>query len=175
MGGIRGKIKGFPLFGAYGPFPYVDGYASAQYITEFLSFMRIVRIGGTSRFQGEPDGLHNVFLGIGDDPFRSVPAGFIRLFKIIGRGEDDLFLCFLTEKFIEIRAQHLEDIYQGGDGRRGEIPFQLGNKAFGKLCPVGKLFLGSAPSGLGAPLICFLYSYGNRPFLKRTYNKLKVY
>lgn len=125
MGGIGGKIKGFPLFGADGPLSYMDGYAAAQDISEFLPFMGIIGICGSSGLQSEPDWLHDILLGIGYDPLRFIFAGFIRFFEIIGRGENDLFLCLFAEKFIEVRPEHLKDIHQRGNGRGSEIPFQL--------------------------------------------------
>ena len=77
--------------------------------------MGIIGIRGAAGLQSEPDWLHNILLGIGNDPFRFIFTGFIRLLEIIRCTEHNLFFRLLTEKFIQVRPQHLQDIHKRGD------------------------------------------------------------
>lgn len=80
------KIK-VPLFGAYGRFP-MQMVTLPSTCNEFLSFMRIVQwvIPPSSRSEHRMGSIM-FFWALGDDPFRSVPAGFIKCSKINGRRE----------------------------------------------------------------------------------------
>ena len=65
----------------------------------------------------------------------------ILLFKKIILCKDNLRVFFFIKKFLQICTETLQDVCQCRDGRRSQITFQLGDKSFGKLCPVGKFLL----------------------------------
>ena len=122
----------------------VDRYTSLQDITEFFALVGGVGVRGSAGFKSQTDGLHGVFLRIGDDPLYFIVQLRILLDKVIILPKHDLFLRLLVKKCFNTRAKALQNIHQRGDGRRGEIALNLGDKALGKLGAVGQLLLGQA-------------------------------
>ena len=79
----------------------MDGNITLQYIAEFLSLMRIIRISFSAGFQGEKDRLHHVFLRIGNDPFDFIFKLCIVFLKVISFSENDLFFRALIEELAD--------------------------------------------------------------------------
>ena len=118
MCGISSKVKGFS-------FSYTDDTvsedqtdAAGQYVTEFFSLMRVVRVSRASFFQCNTDRLHHIFLCIRDDPFNPVTESFICFFKIIGFLKADLVIIRVIKKVLQVSAKTLQDIDQCGNGGR---------------------------------------------------------
>ena len=71
--------------------------------------------------------------------------------------EHDLFVCvLLAEEIRQAHAQRLQYIRKRGDGRGGQVPLHLGDKALGKLHPRGKLLLRKAETHTPA---LYLFAY----------------
>ena len=141
MGFVTGVIKGLAFFRLVGAAAQMNGDSALQDVSEFFALVRCVRIGGTACLQRQTDGLHGVFLSIGNDPLDFIQKLLILFDKIIIFSKDNLLFRRLGEKFADGGSQTLQDIDEGGDGGRGQIPFHLGDKTFGKLCAVGQFFL----------------------------------
>ena len=87
--------------------PKMNFDLTAQYITEFFSFMRQIGINGTVRLQCQPDRFHFIFLGIWNDPFYFVMKLVILLFKKIILCKDNLRVFFFIKKFFQICTETL--------------------------------------------------------------------
>ena len=138
---LRAVIEGFAFFCPVNAVSDPDLHAPGENIAELLSFMGIVRIGRSARFQREKDRLHLILLGVRDDPEGPAPKLRIHLFKEILFPENDLLRLVILKEFLRGHAQALQNIQKCLQRRRCCIPFDLGDKAFGKLGPVRKLFL----------------------------------
>ena len=123
------KIEGFSPSGLILLLSQMDRDRTRQDITEKFAFMRTVLVSASARLQGDAQRLHHILLGIRNDPLGFVPK-VVDLFKIIRIIENNLRVLFIIKELPQIRSQGLENIHQGGNGRGGQIPFDLGNEAF---------------------------------------------
>ena len=57
-------------------------------------------------------------------------------------GKYNLLFRLLMEEFGQIGSQRLQNILQGGDTRRSQIPLHLGQKTLGQLAAGGKILQG---------------------------------
>lgn len=103
--------------------------------------MRLVGIRGTSGFKRQPYRFHDVFLGVGNNPFDFIEKFRIDFFKIVIIPKNNLFLRCLCEKFLQVRAKALQDIRQCGNRRGGQIVLKLGDKTFRQLGAVCQFLL----------------------------------
>ncbi len=93
--------------------------------------MRELGLGNAVWLQSHQNRLHGVLLCIGDKPFNLVAEFLHILDEIILLAEYNLLWFPVSEEFRRGRAQALDDVQQRAHGGRGQVTFQLGDKAFG--------------------------------------------
>ena len=84
--------------------------AAGQNITEFLSFMRIIRYTGSSCVQCHENRFHTVLLRGGNDPLDRIVQFLILFFKIICAGKNNLFFSGFIEKISQVGTEALQNI-----------------------------------------------------------------
>ena len=122
---VRVEIEALSFSHGIFLFPDVDFHTSGNNVSELLALVGIVRYGGSPLLQGQPDGFHLVSLGVWDDPFDAALSGRIHYHKIIFLREHHHGAGPVGKEFSAFRPQTGENILQGGDTWRSQVPLHL--------------------------------------------------
>ena len=135
--GVQAEAEALPH--PIGAFARHQIYLTVKHIAELLAFQRRQFIASGPRLQLQQDGFHAVALGVRHQP-RDLLVLFF-LFEHVLRGVDHFFRRIVGEKLLQAGAQAFQQVGQGGDGRRGQIPLHLRNKALAQLAAIRQLLL----------------------------------
>lgn len=89
MGLIARIIEGFPFFCFISAVSQMNGNTALKHVSEFLPFMRSVRIRGAAGGEDKVNRFHNIFLGIWDNPLYFIFQFCVFLGEIVVFAEDD--------------------------------------------------------------------------------------
>ena len=97
----------------------MNGNTALKHVSEFLPFMRSVRIRGAAGGEDKVNRFHNIFLGIWDNPLYFIFQFCVFLGEIVVFAEDDLLLRRFIKKFTDGGSKTVQNVHQGGNGRGG--------------------------------------------------------